>query len=116
MAIIMKSTMTRTAEEVLDLMEKLQAYLRGFQDYWISNAFDIVITPATPLPALPHKFSNELFLQNAYLMLFNLLDYPSGVLPIKLVRQEDLHFPNPRPSNPSTRCQDRMSHYSNLAL
>ena len=52
--------------------------------------FDAVIAPASALVAIPHKFSSELFALNSYLMLYNLLDYPSGVLPVKDVTQEDL--------------------------
>jgi hypothetical protein len=52
--------------------------------------FDVIIGPAGPLPAIPHKFSSELFCLNSYFMLFNMLDFPAGVLPIKVVTTEDL--------------------------
>ncbi len=51
---------------------------------------DAVISPAGCLPAIPHKLSSELFCINSHFMLYNILDYPSGVVPVKLVQRDDL--------------------------
>ena len=54
--------------------------------------FDAVLSPAGPLPAIPHRFSSELFCLNSYFMIYNILDFPAGVLPVKTVQSEDLKY------------------------
>jgi fatty acid amide hydrolase len=68
----------------------LKDFERRFTDYWISMEFDAVISPAGALPAIPHKMSSELFCLNSYFLIYNVLDYPAGVVPIKLVQTEDI--------------------------
>ena len=71
-------------------MSKLTQFIRNFTEYWISMNFDAVISPSGALPAMPHKLSPELFCLNSYHLLYNILDYPSGVLPVKVVNTEDI--------------------------
>eukprot|EP00347_Sterkiella_histriomuscorum_P006735 403351633 len=90
MAIVMESTKSLSAQEYIDLQLQLNNFTKMFEEYWLSMQFDAVISPASALPAIPHKFSQELFCLNSNLMLYNILDYPSGVLPVKLVTSEDI--------------------------
>ncbi|CDW75584.1 fatty-acid amide hydrolase 1-like [Stylonychia lemnae] len=90
MSIIMEATKSLSAQEFIELNAQLNTQIRNFTDYWILMQFDAVISPASPLPAIPHKLSSELFTLNSNLMLYNILDYPSGVLPVKLVTSEDI--------------------------
>lgn len=90
MALIMESTKSLSASEYSTLALQLNNFIETFREYWVSMGFDAVISPACPLAALPHKFSSELFCLTSNLFLYNVLDYPSGVLPIKLVNSEDI--------------------------
>jgi hypothetical protein len=47
--------------------------------------FDAVISPAGVVPGVPHKLSSELFCLNSHFMLYNILDFPAGVVPVKVV-------------------------------
>jgi fatty acid amide hydrolase len=46
---------------------------------------DIVISPACALPALPHGESRNVATAGAYAVIYNLLGYPSGVVPVTRV-------------------------------
>ena len=90
MALVMESTKSLSAKEYINLQLQLNNFISTFREYWISMKFDAVISPASPIAAIPHKFSSELFSVTSNLLLYNILDYPSGVLPIKLVTSEDI--------------------------
>jgi fatty acid amide hydrolase len=48
--------------------------------------FDLVLCPACPLPAFTHGGSRNLLTAGAYALLYNLLGYPAGVVPVTRVR------------------------------
>jgi hypothetical protein len=119
MAIVMNSTRELPPSELLDLMIKLDALKVAFKDYWLSMNFDALITPAGVLPAVPHRFTSELPFLSAHFQPFSLLDFPSGVLPVRFVQSDDLrevHLSSQvhRSSN-LERPQDRMHEYLRLA-
>ena len=90
MALLMDSTKKRDTKEYLESLRMLRDFERRFTDYWLSMEFDAVISPAGALPAIPHKMSAELFCLSSYFLLYNVLDYPAGVVPIKLVQTDDI--------------------------
>jgi Amidase len=86
--------------------------------HWLSMELDAMISPAGVLPAIPHKYSGELYFLNSHFMLYNILDYPSGVVPVKMVQHDDLkdvHFNEPG-GNSLERPQDRIDEFMHLAL
>lgn len=50
---------------------------------------DAVIFPPAALPALPHGASKELTPAFSYMFVANLLHWPSGVVPVTLVRPDE---------------------------
>jgi len=90
MALLMDATKNREAHEYLDTLRMIRDFERRFTEYWLSMGFDVVLSPAGALPAIPHQMSSELFCLNSYFMLYNVLDYPAGVVPVKLVQSEDI--------------------------
>jgi fatty acid amide hydrolase len=48
--------------------------------------FDLIVCPASSLPAWKHGSARELNLGGAYTILYNLLGYPAGVVPVTRVR------------------------------
>ncbi|GAC1351010.1 MAG: amidase [Ktedonobacteraceae bacterium] len=51
--------------------------------------FDVILCPAFALPALTHGSSRDLLLAGAYTLLYNLLGYPTGIVPVTRVRSEE---------------------------
>lgn len=85
MATIMNSTKDLEPEALCSLLSRLETFVDTFTKNWLSMNLDAVLTPAGVLPAIPHNYSSELFGLNAHFLLYNLLDFPAGVVPVKFV-------------------------------
>jgi fatty acid amide hydrolase len=71
------------------LVEAQMAYQQRFLDaldHDQGGPFDVIIAPACSLPAFTHGASRDLLLAGAYTILYNLLGYPTGVVPLTCVR------------------------------
>lgn len=71
------------------LVEAQIAYERRFRaalDSDDGEPFDVIICPASPIPAFQHGASRDLSTAGAYAPLYNLLGYPAGVVPVTRVR------------------------------
>ncbi|HET9109875.1 MAG TPA: amidase [Ktedonobacterales bacterium] len=71
------------------LVEAQMAYQRRFAhalDEDPGGPFDIIICPATALPAIRHGDSRDLVTAGAYATLYNVLGYPTGIVPVSTVR------------------------------
>jgi len=90
MGILLEATKESTPTEFVTLKKLLEAISADFLEYWLSMKIDVLLTPAGALPALPHRFSGELYLANSFFFLFNILDLPAGVIPVRLVQQHDV--------------------------
>ena len=49
----------------------------------------MILCPACALPAFSHGSSRDLLTAGAYSLLFNLLGYPAGVVPVTRVRNDE---------------------------
>lgn len=79
----------RTADEYWCLIERQLDYQQAFAralDTAEGGPFDILLLPASPLPAFRHGATKELTTAGAYTTLFNVLGYPAGVVPITRVQ------------------------------
>lgn len=54
---------------------------------------DILLCPPHATPAVPHQKSAQFTLGGSYSMLYNLLQFPAGVLPVSLVRPTETDRP-----------------------
>ena len=71
------------------LVEAQMAYQERFAHALESDdggPFDIIICPACSLPAIPHGASKDLVVAGGYAVLYNVLGYPAGVVPVTRVR------------------------------
>ena len=71
------------------LVEAQMAYQRRFAqalDADPGGPFDIIICPATALPAFRHGDSRDLVTGGAYATLYNVLGYPTGIVPVSTVK------------------------------
>ncbi len=59
------------------------------------NKIDAILCPPCALPALTHGASQDLGVMGAYGMLWNLLGYPAGVVPVTRVKTEEESTRNP---------------------
>jgi fatty acid amide hydrolase len=75
-----------SAREYLDVLGDRLAYERRFVAAMTAGGYDLVLCPATPMPAVPHGSSPQLPDLIAPSVLFNLLGMPAGVVPVTRVR------------------------------
>jgi len=74
------------------LLEAQQEYQRRFRDALDraeGGPLDIVISPACVVPALPHGESRNVAAAGAYAVIYSLLGYPSGIVPVTRVGVEE---------------------------
>lgn len=70
------------------LFKKISArnqYRQDFYDAWQAADLDLVLCPPHPLPAVPHDSFGDISFGCCYTALYNLLDYPAGVVPVTAV-------------------------------
>ena len=80
----------RRAADYWRLVEAQMAYQRRFLtalDRDDSGPFDVIICPACAVPAIPHGASKDLLTAGGYDVLYNLLGYPAGVVPVTRVQE-----------------------------
>ena len=74
------------------LVEAQMAYQQRFLDALDRDdggPFDVIIAPACAVPAFPHGASKDLLTAGGYEVLYNLLGYPAGVVPVTRVRANE---------------------------
>jgi Asp-tRNA(Asn)/Glu-tRNA(Gln) amidotransferase A subunit family amidase len=69
------------------LVEAALDYRRAFQHALADH--DVIVCPATPLPAFRHGATEELIVPGTYTTLFNVLGWPAGVVPVTRVRPDE---------------------------
>ena len=75
-----------SARELLDRLGDRLAYEEAFLAAMDAGGYDLVLGPATPLPAVPHGVSAKLADVESPSALFNMLGMPGGVVPVTRVR------------------------------
>jgi Asp-tRNA(Asn)/Glu-tRNA(Gln) amidotransferase A subunit family amidase len=85
-------TLTGVAQstaELRALFSDIQQYRRVFVESWQAAGLDAVICPPQACPALPPNLAMEVPGAFSYTMLYNLLDFPAGVVKCTTVTAED---------------------------
>ena len=67
-----------------------EIYRRMFSAKWKEEGLDTVIGPSSTLPASKHGSSAQKQVMGSYTYLYNLLDFPAGILPVTRVTEEDV--------------------------
>ncbi|VDL97055.1 unnamed protein product [Schistocephalus solidus] len=74
-----------------ELENRVRKYRENFMTLWEEEKLDLLIGPAAPSPALLTSSSALLYFMNmGYSLIFNLLDFPAGVLPLGSVTKSDV--------------------------
>jgi fatty acid amide hydrolase len=81
---LMRSGGDGSADHYFDLVERQLAYRERYLA--ALGDVDLILSPATALPAVRHGATAELGSMGAYTMLYNLLGFPAGVVPVTTVR------------------------------
>jgi fatty acid amide hydrolase len=75
----------RLVEEQLAYQRRFAAALDGDE----GGPFDVIVCPAHALAAIPHGASKDIVVGGGYIVLYNVLGYPAGVVPVTRVRADE---------------------------
>ena len=92
---ILPRTPAKSAWEFFQESEKQQVIKKDFFDWWKNNKLDALISPGLPSPAIKHGESVDLFLSCCYTFFFNLLDFPTGAVPITKLQKGEEEYGDP---------------------
>jgi fatty acid amide hydrolase len=80
----------RRVHELYVIVNEIRAYRFAFTAAMDEARLDAVLGAAHATPALPHGASKDFALAGASSMLFNLLHFPAGVVPVTRVRRDEI--------------------------
>lgn len=86
----------KSVEEYWRITAKARALQAQVHRTWNDLSLDGVVCPPHATPALPHGASRDFTLGGALAMRYNLLNFPSGVVPVTRVRPDETVRPDPR--------------------
>jgi fatty acid amide hydrolase len=82
----------RDTQHYWQLVEAQMEYQRRFLDALDNDEggpFDLILCPACSLPAFTHGSTSNLILAGGYTALYNVLGYPTGIVPVTHVRSDE---------------------------
>jgi heme oxygenase len=85
MAIFMKYSDKLTVEEYLKHVGSVQHYRKAVHDMWRSSNLDHIISPGFGCQAALHGITQDIPTAAIYTIIWNVLGYASGSLPITVV-------------------------------
>lgn len=81
-----------SSKEFRELVREINDFITTFNSYWNKLKLDVAICPIWPLVAPLHKTASKIPQAFSYSLLWNLLDYPAGVVPIRCVKKGENIF------------------------
>jgi len=85
----------KMAFELFEYIKDLELLKDEYLQIWKEHKLDAIITPGMALPAVLHGEANKLYLNACYTMLWNLINFPTGVVPITKVKAEETNYNDP---------------------
>ncbi|KAH7924937.1 amidase signature enzyme [Leucogyrophana mollusca] len=84
----------KSPSEERALVVAREQYKAKWHDTWDAEGLDFVLTVPHALPAIPSGSAEKVTLVSAgYMMIFNILDYAAGVLPVSFVNRDSDALP-----------------------
>ncbi len=84
-----------TTTAYLDAADAVASYRNRWHAELDHGGFDLIVCPASPVPAVTHGAMADLGIFGTTTVLYNLLGYPAGVVPWTFVRADEVQ-PGPR--------------------
>jgi len=79
----------KSVADLWRLTKQIRDYRLSLIDAMERANVDVLLCPPHATPALPHTLSAQFAVAGSYSMLYNLLQFPAGVLPVTLVREDE---------------------------
>jgi amidase len=93
--LLINNVRSRSVEEYWEVVHDRDLFRKQFLDAWNAmqvdgEDMDFVVCPAFGVPAVEHDKSITASAAGGYTVLYNVLDYPAGVIPVDKVRSTDV--------------------------
>ncbi|MEO7094255.1 MAG: amidase [Polyangiales bacterium] len=93
---LLRVTHAKPVDAFWGITNELRAYRFTVLDAMRAAGVDLLVCPTHATPALPHGFAKDFPVAGSPSMLFNVLQFPAGVVPITRVRANETHRISPR--------------------
>jgi fatty acid amide hydrolase len=99
LAYYLKFAKQSTFSELCEISRGISEFKFEFGQYWNELGLDAIVCPIWPLVAPLHRTTVKIAPAFSYSFLWNLLDYPAGVVPVRQVQEgEDIYDSKERDS------------------
>ncbi|UMM29832.1 hypothetical protein L5515_011995 [Caenorhabditis briggsae] len=88
MAVLMQS-LTRDTFELREAYADIEAYREEYVGMMMKDNLDVILCPASVMPAPQHDIPSKVVSGVSYTCLYNLLDFGAGVVPVTTVSKSD---------------------------
>jgi fatty acid amide hydrolase len=86
-------------------------------DLYRKHDLDCLLTPCFPVPSFQHGLSQKLVYAAMYTFVYNSLDFPTGVIPVSVVKKDEQIYKETHKSDMVTKvCEKAMSDSEGLPL
>ena len=94
-----------SARDYWSMGSDLVDFQKAYMEWMVSNKFDALLLPSTPVPAFTHGSAKDLSPSLSYMFLPNLLQWPAGVVPTTTVQggEDNYYDPDSLPPNQRDR-------------
>ena len=93
---LLRVTHGKTVDAFWGVTSALRAYRFTVLDAMRDAEIDLIVCPAHATPALPHGMAKDCPVAGSASMLFNVLQFPGGVVPVTRVRPDETKRASPR--------------------
>src|SRR5205807_439114 len=93
---VLGSMLRRSVDQYWKMIVGLRAYRQEVFEAMETAGVGAMLCPAMATPAVPHGLSTDFTLAASYTMLYNLVQFPAGIVPVTRARADDAERPAPQ--------------------
>ncbi|EGT50426.1 hypothetical protein CAEBREN_32169 [Caenorhabditis brenneri] len=86
---VLMSSLTRDTFELREAYADIEAYREEYVGLMMKDNLDVILCPASIMPAPQHDIPSKVLCGVSYTCLYNLLDFGAGVVPVTKVSKAD---------------------------
>lgn len=76
-------------EFMIEVASATENYRKTFADSMLDAGIDAILGPPCALPAYLHRTADKVGLGGTYMMIYNLLGYPAGIVPVSKIKEDE---------------------------
>jgi len=113
---VMEASDNSTTKRLINSSKLVEEYKRYFEKITLDHKIDAWILPVNCLPALKHTHAAQMLFGIVYTVLFNMLDYPAGAIPMTFVREDEQTYESAIDDRATRLCKETMKGSAGLPI